>query len=89
MNQVIVNQWFEQEGGYGRVPRYSLHPDEQTCQSFAEANESDRLRPEGKVFEAEVDEQIYERVQSSGQGMWYAGRVRADGEEIDLGERKA
>lgn len=88
MRQVIVKQWFEAEGGYGRVPRYSLHPDEHTCRSFASEHEDDRLKPEGKTFSAEVADDIYEQVEKGEDGVWYAGTVRMDGEDVDLSKKK-
>ncbi len=85
MRQVIVKQWFESEGGYGRTPRYSLHPDEQACHSFASAHETDRLHPQGQTFRAEVDDAVFDQLESSREGMWFRGKVRRDGAEIDLG----
>lgn len=88
MRQVIVKQWFESEGGYGRTPRYSLHPDADACQNFAQDHQSDRLHPDGKAFGAEVDDEVFEELESSGEGIWYSGRVRLDGKEVELGKAK-
>ncbi len=88
MRQVIVKQWFESEGGYGRTPRYSVHLDADACQSFVEHNQSDRLHPDGRAFGAEIDEEVFEDLESSNEGIWYSGKVRLDGEEVDLGEHK-
>lgn len=88
MREVIVNEWFESEGGYGRVARYSLHPDESSCESFVSSNETTRLKPDGKMFTAEVDDETYTELESAGSGIWYRGKVRFDGEELDLGKPK-
>lgn len=88
MRQVIVKQWFESEGGYGRTPRYSLHPDADACTQFVANHRDDRLHPEGKTFEAEVDDEVFEELESSQHGIWFSGKLRTDGEELDLSERK-
>jgi hypothetical protein len=88
MRQVIVKQWFGSEGGYGRVPRYSLHPDSAACLSFVNENQDERLHPQGTSFQAEVDDEVFDDVESADKGIWYSGKVRRDGQEIDLSERK-
>jgi hypothetical protein len=88
MRQVIVKQWFESEGGYDRTPRYSLHPNSKSCLSFVHENADRRLHPQGTAFQAEVDDEVFDEVESADKGIWYSGKVRRDGEDVDLSEPK-
>ncbi len=81
--QVIVQKWEESERGWGTRPDgYTLHCTMDDLKAFIDAywaRMPDRVpsvysRPDGTPYTAWVDEELYEKVKASGNGMWGSDR---------------
>lgn len=82
--QVVVQKWEESESGWGTRPDgYTLHCTADDMNAFVQAY-WDRMpnrvpevysRPDGQPYIAWVDEELYEKVKASGNGMWGPGRT--------------
>ncbi len=92
MKSVFVQEWVDSQLGHsGKNSRYSIHMKEYDRDQFArehggEVHRAGRsLEPIGRWAVVGVDEDVYEKVKSSGHGIWYTGKAYWDGQEFQMG----
>lgn len=92
MKSVFVQEWVDSDLGHsGRNSRYSIHMKEYDRDAFAkehgrEVNRAGRsLEPIGRWGVVGIDDEVYEEVRASVNGMWYRGKAYWDGEEFIMG----